>query len=158
MINPCEHPSVECASCNHRWRHRRLQRGVSFGGIRGHRRHSDRTCRAQFDDLAFDRQHGNLPLGRARCIDITLLTPAQILRINVPLGFSAQEVILAEGRPVGELTSRARLPGWPAILALGLLDAERWHGEPVAVVASGQLWPPQTRLTHWAALAMQTVV
>ena len=38
------------------------------------------------------------------------------------IGFGAHDVILEAGHTVGELSSRVRLPGWPATLALGLLD------------------------------------
>lgn len=67
------------------------------------------------------------------------------------LGFGMREVILKHGRPVGELTSRVRLPGWPATLALGVLDPAQWQGEPVEVVAEGQHWPLVPRRTSWGA-------
>jgi len=62
-------------------------------------------------------------------------------------GFGAQDVILEEGRPVGELTSRVRLPGWPATLALGLLDPAQWQGGAVAALAEGGVWPLVPRQT-----------
>lgn len=67
------------------------------------------------------------------------------------LGFGSQEVVLQQGRAVGELTSRIRLPGWPATLALGLLDPESWSGDAVETVAGGRRWPLIPRATAWSA-------
>ncbi len=66
------------------------------------------------------------------------------------LGFGSQEVILHDGRAVGELTSRVRLAGWPATLALGLLDPDSWSGEAVETVAGGRRWPLIPRATAWS--------
>lgn len=64
-------------------------------------------------------------------------------------GFGSREVILLRERVVGELTSRARLPGWPATLALALLNPADWHGETVDLVADGRRWPLVPRTTAW---------
>ena len=70
----------------------------------------------------------------------------------IPLiGFGAQEVVLQKGRTVGELTSRVRLAGWPATLALALLDPESWNGNSVETVAAGRRWPLVPRPTAWSA-------
>jgi glycine cleavage system aminomethyltransferase T len=61
------------------------------------------------------------------------------------IGFGAHDVILEAGRTVGELTSRLRLPGWPATFALGLLDRERWKGGALSAVADGAIWPLEQR-------------
>jgi glycine/D-amino acid oxidase-like deaminating enzyme len=64
------------------------------------------------------------------------------------LGFGGREIILADGRAVGELTSRIRLPGWPATLALGLLDPTRWgESESLEAVSGGRTWPLEPRHT-----------
>ena len=67
-------------------------------------------------------------------------------------GFGSREVILARDRVVGELTSRVRLPGWPATLALALLNPAVWHGEAVDLVADGRRSPLVARTTPWSAL------
>lgn len=64
-------------------------------------------------------------------------------------GFGGREVILEGNRHVGELTSRVRLPGWSATLALGLLDSARWQGGALAAVADGKVWPLVPRATSW---------
>ena len=61
------------------------------------------------------------------------------------IGFGAHDVILEAGRTVGEITSRVRLPGWPATLALGLLDRERWRRGALSAVADGTVWPLELR-------------
>jgi glycine/D-amino acid oxidase-like deaminating enzyme/glycine cleavage system aminomethyltransferase T len=66
------------------------------------------------------------------------------------IGFGAHDVILEAGRTVGELTSRVRLPGWPATLALGLLDRERWTRGALSTVADGAVWPLEPRRMGWA--------
>ncbi len=66
------------------------------------------------------------------------------------IGFGAHDVILEAGRTVGELTSRVRLPGWPATLALGLLDRERWKRGALSAVADGTVWPLKPRGMSWA--------
>jgi 4-methylaminobutanoate oxidase (formaldehyde-forming) len=65
------------------------------------------------------------------------------------IGFGAHDVILEAGRTVGELTSRVRLPGWPATLALGLLDRERWTRGALSTVADGAAWPLEPRRMGW---------
>ena len=67
------------------------------------------------------------------------------------LGFGAQEVVLQKGRTVGELTSRVRLPGWPAALVLALLDPDSWNGNAIETVAAGRRWPLVPRPTPWSA-------
>jgi hypothetical protein len=64
-------------------------------------------------------------------------------------GFGSREVILLGDRPIGELTSRVRMPEWPAALALALLDPGAWRGEAVELVASGRKWPMSPRVAHW---------
>jgi glycine/D-amino acid oxidase-like deaminating enzyme/glycine cleavage system aminomethyltransferase T len=64
-------------------------------------------------------------------------------------GFGAREVVLLRDRVVGELTSRAWMPGWPATLALALLDPALWHGETLELVADGHRWPLVPRTTPW---------
>jgi glycine cleavage system aminomethyltransferase T len=66
------------------------------------------------------------------------------------IDFGAHDVILESGRTVGELTSRVRLPGWPATLALGLLDRERWKRGALSAVADGTVWPLKPRGMSWA--------
>ncbi len=68
------------------------------------------------------------------------------------LGFGSREVVLHEGRTVGELTSRVRLPGWPATLVLALLDPDSCSGEAVETVAGGRRWPLIPRTTVWSAI------
>ena len=67
--------------------------------------------------------------------------------------FGSREVVLCRGAVVGELTSRVRLPGWPATLALGLLDPHRWQpglaGAELETVANGRRWPLALRETAW---------
>ncbi|HVW67798.1 MAG TPA: FAD-dependent oxidoreductase, partial [Steroidobacteraceae bacterium] len=72
------------------------------------------------------------------------------------LGFGGQEVVLQNGVPVGELTSRARLPGWPATLALALVDPSGWTGGPVETVAGGQRWVLTPRATAWSVARPST--
>jgi len=68
------------------------------------------------------------------------------------LEFGTGETILGRGRTVGELTSRVRLPGWHATLALGLLDSDDWAGPELEVVAAGKRWPLMSRETPWNAV------
>jgi len=69
----------------------------------------------------------------------------------IPLpGFGTQEVVLQKGCAVGELTSRVRLPGWPAALVLALLDPDSWNGNAVETVAAGRRWPLIPRPTAWS--------
>jgi 4-methylaminobutanoate oxidase (formaldehyde-forming) len=73
------------------------------------------------------------------------------------IGFGAHDVILEAGRTVGELTSRVRLPGWPATLALGLLDRERWNGGALSAVADGSVWPLEQRRVRGAGAASDSL-
>ena len=66
------------------------------------------------------------------------------------LGFGTGEVILEGGRTVGELTSRVRLPGWPATLALGLLNTNVPVSGVLVAVAAGRRWPLEPRITSWS--------
>ena len=80
--------------------------------------------------------------------------PRRLAAFSIPIpasGFGGREVILQDGRAVGELTSRVRLPGWPVALALGLIDATRWRYDAAEVVADGRRWPLLPRTTAWAA-------
>jgi 4-methylaminobutanoate oxidase (formaldehyde-forming) len=65
------------------------------------------------------------------------------------IDFGAHDVILEAGRTVGVLTSRVRLPGWPATLALGLLDRDRWKRGALSAVADGTVWPLEARGMSW---------
>ncbi len=67
------------------------------------------------------------------------------------LGFGTGETMLQGGRTAGELTSRVRLPGWRATLALGLLDPGDCVGAQFEVVAAGERWPLVSRQTLWNA-------
>ncbi len=71
--------------------------------------------------------------------------------------FGSREVVICRGAVVGELTSRVRLPGWPATLALGLLDPQRWQpgmaGAELETVANGRRWPLVLRETAWTTHA-----
>lgn len=89
----------------------------------------------------------------------TVKTPPKTHRVRVLaafasplplLGFGAGEAILCEGRTVGELTSRVRLPGWPATLALGLVDPGDRAGSGLEVIANGERWPLESRETQWS--------
>ena len=64
-------------------------------------------------------------------------------------GFGAREVVLQNDQPVGELTTRVRLPGWPEALGLALLKPDACHGEAFEVVVSGCRWPMARRSSHW---------
>lgn len=97
---------------------------------------SDTACVARAARAAVPRTH------RARIIAAFSCPMASI-------GFGAHDVILEGGRTVGELTSRVRLPGWPATLALGLLDRERWKGGALSAVADGAVWPLEPRGMRW---------
>ena len=66
-------------------------------------------------------------------------------------GFGAREVILDDGQAIGELVSRARLPGWQASLSLGRVQAPRWRGQTLQTVAGGQTWPLSPRRSAWDA-------
>jgi len=67
------------------------------------------------------------------------------------MGFGRHELILDQRRVVGEITSRVRLPGWQATLALGRLDGARWHGQPIETVVDGLTWPLELRASAWRA-------
>ena len=96
---------------------------------------SDTACAAGVGRAAVPRTH------RARVIAPFSCPAASI-------GFGAHDVILEGGRTVGEITSRVRLPGWPATLALGLLDRERWKGGSLSAVTDGTVWPLEPRRTR----------
>ena len=66
------------------------------------------------------------------------------------LGFGTGEAILEGDRTVGELTSRVRLRGWPATLALGLLDTNVPVSDFLMAVAAGRRWPLEPRITPWS--------
>lgn len=69
------------------------------------------------------------------------------------LGFGSREVILRGDSPVGELTSRVRLPGWAATLVLALLDSRVGADGPLETVAGGRRWPLIPRATPWSMRA-----
>lgn len=69
------------------------------------------------------------------------------------LGFGSREVILRGSSPAGELTSRVRLPGWPATLVLALLDSGADADGPFETVAGGRRWPLIPRATPWSVRA-----
>ncbi|MFO1464828.1 MAG: FAD-dependent oxidoreductase [Steroidobacteraceae bacterium] len=65
--------------------------------------------------------------------------------------FGAREVVMSEGRTIGELTARVRLPGWPQTLGLALLDPRQWQdGTPMETVAGGRRWPLAPRPSPWS--------
>lgn len=63
-------------------------------------------------------------------------------------GFASHEVVIAGNDLVGELTSRAWLPGWPATLSLALLRPHA-ASTPLELVADGRRWPLTPRPTRW---------
>lgn len=87
----------------------------------------------------------DVPHTHRACIVAAFTSPMPLL------GFGAHDIILDEGRPVGELTSRVRLPGWEATLALGRLDATRWRGQSLQTVVGGATWPLAPRDSAWQA-------
>lgn len=68
------------------------------------------------------------------------------------VGFGAQEVVFEDGRAVGELSSRVRLPQWPETLALGLIDPARRRAGTLCVVSEGRVWPLTPRATAWQSV------
>jgi 4-methylaminobutanoate oxidase (formaldehyde-forming) len=56
------------------------------------------------------------------------------------IGFGHAETVLAEGRAVGELTSRVRLPGWPRAFGLALVEPATPPQAVLEVVVAGQRW------------------
>ena len=64
-------------------------------------------------------------------------------------GFGGREAILLRGAIVGELTSRARLPGWPATLALGIVDPRAREEGGLEFVFDGRRWPLARRRSAW---------
>ncbi len=63
--------------------------------------------------------------------------------------FGAHESILQNGRVVGEMTSRACLPGWTQTLSLGLLPAASGSLTSLQLAADGGYWPLSVRSTIW---------
>ncbi len=84
--------------------------------------------------------------------------PRTLVALESPMPydeFGSRDVVICRGEVIGELTSRVRLPGWPATFALGLLDPQRWQrqakGAPLETVARGKRWPLMLRDTAWSA-------
>ncbi len=67
-------------------------------------------------------------------------------------GFGAREAIVCGDEVVGELTSRAAVPGWPATLSLALVRPEAATGSRLEFVAEGRRWPLTPRSTRWQTL------
>ena len=68
-------------------------------------------------------------------------------------GFGSHEVIVVDDRVVGELTSRAWLPGWRETLCLGQVGEQYLRSPSLALVAHGRRWPLRPRRTRWNASA-----
>jgi glycine cleavage system aminomethyltransferase T len=68
------------------------------------------------------------------------------------LGFGARDVILDQGRIVGELLSRARLPGWSASLSLGRVEACVWQRQALQTMVDGHSWRLSPRESAWDAV------
>jgi glycine/D-amino acid oxidase-like deaminating enzyme len=69
-----------------------------------------------------------------------------------PPGFGARESIVAGDEVVGEITSRAGLPGWPATLVLAVVRADAAAASHLEFLAGGRRWPLAPRSTRWHAL------
>ena len=67
-------------------------------------------------------------------------------------GFGAREAIVCGDQVVGELTSRAAMPGWPATLSLALVRPEAATSAQLEFVAAGRRWPLTPRSTRWQVL------
>jgi hypothetical protein len=67
-------------------------------------------------------------------------------------GFGAHEVVVAGDEVVGELTSRAWVPGWPALLSLALVRFDMAACADLEFFAAGRRWPLTPRPTHWQRL------
>lgn len=81
--------------------------------------------------------------------------PATLVAFTSPLGpqgFGSHEVVLAGNQAVGEITSRAWVPGWPATLSLALLRPEAAQEPHLEFVADGKRWPLTWRATRWEAM------
>ncbi len=63
--------------------------------------------------------------------------------------FGGNESILQNGRVVGEMTSRACLPGWTQTLSLGRLPAGWGSLTSLQLAADGGYWPLSVRSTIW---------
>lgn len=67
-----------------------------------------------------------------------------------PEGFGAREPVLRRDATVGELTSRVRLPGWPAALALALLEPDaQAQPDMLECIAGGRRVSLSRRTTAW---------
>lgn len=65
------------------------------------------------------------------------------------MGFGGKEAIVLREMTVGELTSRVRLPGWPAALMLGLVEPGVWEERDLELVCEGGKWPLVRRTSEW---------
>lgn len=65
------------------------------------------------------------------------------------LGFGGREAVLLRGDTVGEITSRVRLSGWPAALALGIVDLGVREEDGLEFVCDGKRWPLVRRQSKW---------
>jgi glycine/D-amino acid oxidase-like deaminating enzyme/glycine cleavage system aminomethyltransferase T len=68
------------------------------------------------------------------------------------LGFGARDAILDQGRLVGEIVSRVRLPGWPTALALGRLQTDRAATASLETLVAGKRWPLALRTSAWQSI------
>jgi glycine cleavage system aminomethyltransferase T len=80
----------------------------------------------------------------------------QSMRIGVAAssavsGFGAHEAIVVGDRMVGELTSRAWIPGWQETLGLAVVRSDEIASPSLALIAHGRRWPLRRRRTHWEA-------
>lgn len=78
----------------------------------------------------------------------------QSMRVGVAVsgtvaGFGTHEAIVAGDRVVGELTSRAWIPGWQETLGLAVVRSDEVASPSLALVAHGRRWPLRRRRTHW---------
>jgi 4-methylaminobutanoate oxidase (formaldehyde-forming) len=68
---------------------------------------------------------------------------------GVVSGFGTYEAVVVGDRVVGELTSRAWIPGWPETLGRAVVCREEVTSPSLAFVAHGKRWPLRRRPTRW---------
>jgi 4-methylaminobutanoate oxidase (formaldehyde-forming) len=113
---------------------------------------SEMGCDAEIRGDAAARSPGTAPPAVPRTHRARIIVAFSCPMTSI--GFGAHDVILEAGRTVGELTSRVRLPGWPATLALGVLDHERWKRGALCAVAEGTIWPLEPRRVRFTGGAI----
>jgi hypothetical protein len=102
-----------------------------------------------FAEEALRIQRGCPAFGREISPFTPVATVGAFLSPLQDLGFGGEDPIMAGGLRIGTVTSRLRLPDWPATLALGLIDFSRWRGEALQMVTGGRTWPLVPRETDW---------